>query len=63
MTLSSIADLLHRRGFSHQALARRAVERDKEKAAGRVKDTWPQVQAPRRRSEPGSPSRTRPGSR
>lgn len=38
-------------------------ERDEEKVAGWVKDTWPQVEAPRRRSGPSSSLRTRPDSR
>ncbi|MFF3271747.1 winged helix-turn-helix domain-containing protein [Streptomyces chrestomyceticus] len=62
MTLSAIAQMLHRHGFSHQLPARRAVERDEDAVAG-VKETWPQVEAPRRRSGPSSSSRTRPASR
>ncbi|MEU7205425.1 winged helix-turn-helix domain-containing protein [Streptomyces sp. NPDC045470] len=63
MTLSAVAQMLHRHGWSHQVPARRAVERDEEKVTGWVKDTWPQVETPRRRSEPSSSLRTRPGSR
>ncbi|WP_369384064.1 transposase [Streptomyces sp. cg36] len=63
MTLSSIARMLHRNGFSHQVPARRALERDEERVSGWVKDTWPQVEAPRRRSGPTSSSRTKPASR
>lgn len=63
LTLSAIAEMLHRHGFSHQVPARRALERDEEKVTGWVKDTWPQVEAPRRRSTAGSSSRTRPVSR
>jgi transposase len=63
MTLSAIAGMLHRHGFSHQVPARRAVERDEAEVAGWVKDTWPRAKAPRRRSGPGSSSRTRPVSR
>ncbi|MFD9071978.1 winged helix-turn-helix domain-containing protein [Streptomyces lasiicapitis] len=62
-TLSGIAQMLHRHGFSHQVPARRAVERDELKVTGWVKDTWPQVEASRRLSGPSSSSRTRPGSR
>jgi transposase len=50
MTLSAIARMLHRHGFSHQVPARRAVERDEETVAGWVKETWPQVEGPWRRS-------------
>ncbi|WP_211269307.1 helix-turn-helix domain-containing protein [Saccharothrix syringae] len=51
--------LLRRHGSTRQAPARRAVERDDRAVAGWVKDTWPRVEAPRRRSTPGSSSRTR----
>ena len=63
MTLSAIAQMLHRHGYSHQLPARRAVERGQEAVTGWVKETWPQVEAPRRRSGPGSSSRTRQASR
>ncbi|WUA87563.1 winged helix-turn-helix domain-containing protein [Streptomyces pseudovenezuelae] len=63
MTLSAIAQMLHRHGFSHQVPARRAVERDQEAVTGWVKVTWPQVETPRRRSGPGSASKTRQASR
>lgn len=63
MTLSGIAQMLRRHGFSHQVPARRAVERNEDAVAGWVKDVWPHVEAPRRRSGPGSSSKTRPGSR
>ncbi|MCQ4213393.1 winged helix-turn-helix domain-containing protein [Streptomyces longispororuber] len=55
--------MLRRHGWSHQVPARRALERDEDKVTGWVKDTWPQVEAPRRRSVPSSSSKTRPGSR
>ncbi|MGW2602339.1 IS630 family transposase [Streptomyces klenkii] len=61
MTLSAIAQMLHRNGWSHQVPARPALERDEDAVAGWVKETWPQVETPRRRSTPGSSSRTRPG--
>ncbi|MDO0938497.1 winged helix-turn-helix domain-containing protein [Streptomyces sp. DG2A-72] len=48
-TLSGIAQMLHRHGFSHRVPARRAVERDEQRVTGWVKETWPQVGAPRRR--------------
>lgn len=61
MTLSAIAQTLHRHGFSHQAPARQAparlaVERDEQAVTGWVKETWPQVEAARRRAEPSSPA-------
>ncbi|WP_329400614.1 winged helix-turn-helix domain-containing protein [Streptomyces lydicus] len=34
MTLSAIARMLHRHGFSHQVPARRAIERDEQAVAG-----------------------------
>nr|WP_245607617.1 winged helix-turn-helix domain-containing protein [Streptomyces prunicolor] len=51
-----------RHGFSCQVPARRDVERDEEKVTGWVKETWPQVEGPRR-SGRGSSSRTSPASR
>ncbi len=62
-TLSGIAKMLRRHGWSHQVPARRALERDEEAVAGWVKDTWPTVEAVRRRSGPGCASRMRPASR
>ncbi|GCB47612.1 hypothetical protein SNL152K_4917 [Streptomyces sp. NL15-2K] len=53
----AIAQMLHRQGFSHQVPARRAVEGDEEAVSGWVKETWPQLKTPRRRSGPGSASR------
>lgn len=63
LALSTIMEMLRSYGVSHQVPARRAVERDEEKVTGWVKDTWPQVEAPRRRSGPSSSLRTRPDSR
>ncbi|MEV0468562.1 winged helix-turn-helix domain-containing protein [Streptomyces prunicolor] len=62
-TPQGVRKLLIRHGFSCQVPARRAVERDEEKVTGWVKETWPQVEGPRRRSMRGSSSRTRPASR
>lgn len=62
-TLSGISQMLRRHGWSHQIPARRAVERDEAAVAGWVKETWPSVETPRRRSAPTSSSRTRPASR
>ncbi|MEU3862558.1 winged helix-turn-helix domain-containing protein [Streptomyces sp. NPDC028722] len=61
-TVQGVAALLKRHGWSCQVPDRRALERD-EAAAGWVKETWPQVEGPWRRSAPGSSSRTRPASR
>ncbi|MER6784356.1 winged helix-turn-helix domain-containing protein [Streptomyces sp. NPDC000658] len=55
--------LLHRHGRSWQSPGRRALERDEHAVELWKKDVWPQVEGPRRRSGPGSSSRTRPGSR
>ncbi|MBT2401713.1 winged helix-turn-helix domain-containing protein [Streptomyces sp. ISL-100] len=63
MTLSGISQMLRRHGWSHQVPARRALERDEEAVAGWVKETWPLVEAPRRRSEPGSSLKTKRDSR
>ncbi|MEU1412658.1 winged helix-turn-helix domain-containing protein [Streptomyces sp. NPDC005731] len=62
-TVQGVAALLKRHGWSCQVPARRAVERDEAAVAGWVKETWPQVEGPWRRSAPGSSSRTRPASR
>ncbi|MFJ5970096.1 winged helix-turn-helix domain-containing protein [Streptomyces sp. NPDC093060] len=62
-TVQGIAALLKRHGWSCQVPARRAVERDEAAVAGWVKETWPSVEGPWRRSGPGSSSRTRPVSR
>ncbi|MFE7033130.1 winged helix-turn-helix domain-containing protein [Streptomyces sp. NPDC057621] len=63
MTLSAIAQMLHRHGFSHQVPARRASERDEDAVTGWVKETWARVETPWRRLGPGCASKTRPGSR
>ncbi|MET9682320.1 winged helix-turn-helix domain-containing protein [Streptomyces coeruleorubidus] len=62
-TMQGVAALLKRHGWSCQMPARRAVERDEAVVAGWVKETWPSVEGPWRRSMPGSSSRTRPASR
>ncbi|MFJ8801005.1 winged helix-turn-helix domain-containing protein [Streptomyces sp. NPDC102487] len=62
-TLQGVRKLLIRHGFSCQVPARRALERDEEQVTGWVKETWQHVEGPRRRSTPGSSSRTRPASR
>lgn len=59
-TLQGLRNLLIRHGFSCQVPARRAVERNEEAIYGWVKETWPQLEGPRRRSTPGSSSKTSP---
>ncbi|MEU6669274.1 winged helix-turn-helix domain-containing protein [Streptomyces sp. NPDC046727] len=62
-TLQGVAALLKRHGWSCQAPARRAIERDENLVAGWMKETWPQVEGPWRRWTPGASSRTKPDSR
>jgi putative transposase len=62
-SIAGVWRLLHRHGWSWQSPARRALERDEHAVELWKKDVWPQVEAPRRRSMPGSSSKTRPGSR
>ncbi|MER5200735.1 winged helix-turn-helix domain-containing protein [Streptomyces sp. NPDC002884] len=61
--ITGVWRLLHRHGWSWQSPAHRALERDEHAVGLWKKDVWPQVEAPRRRSGPTSPSRTRPDSR
>lgn len=62
-TLQGVRKLLIRNGYSCQVPARRAMERDEEAVTGWVKETWRNVEDPRRRSTPGSSSKTRPACR
>ncbi|AZM50625.1 hypothetical protein DMB38_07710 [Streptomyces sp. WAC 06738] len=62
-TVQGVAALFKRHGWSCQVPARRARERNEAAVAGRVKETWPQVEGPRRRSAPGWSSKTKPDSR
>lgn len=62
-TIQGVAALMKRHGWSCQVPARRAVERDDAGVATWVKETWPDVEGPWRRSTAGSSSRTRPASR
>ncbi|MEV4399996.1 winged helix-turn-helix domain-containing protein [Nonomuraea spiralis] len=62
-TIQGVAALLKRHGWSCQMPARRSVERNEAAVAGWVRKIWPQVEQPRRRSGPGSSSKTRPVSR
>ena len=55
--------LLKRHGWSWQQPTRRAVERDESAIEVWREVTWPAVKGSRRSRTPGSPSRTRPGSR
>ncbi|MDX3866314.1 winged helix-turn-helix domain-containing protein [Streptomyces europaeiscabiei] len=55
--------LLRRHGWSWQQPARRAIERDDDAVELWKREVWPQVRAPRRRTEPGWSSKTRPASR
>lgn len=48
LTLSTIAQMLRRHGWSRQVPARRAGERDQDAVTGWVKETWPLVETPRR---------------
>ncbi|MEU9048238.1 MULTISPECIES: winged helix-turn-helix domain-containing protein [unclassified Kitasatospora] len=63
LSIATVWRLLKPHGWSWQAPARRALERDERAVELWKQEVWPQVKAPRRRSEPGSSSRTRPGSR
>ncbi|MEU2872831.1 winged helix-turn-helix domain-containing protein [Streptomyces olivoreticuli] len=63
LSVHAVWALLRRHGWSCQQPARRAVERDAEVVTGWVRETWPSAKPPRRRSGPGSSSRTRPPSR
>jgi transposase len=62
-TVEGTWQLLKRHGWSWQQPTRRAIERDEDAVEVWKKETWPRVRAPRRSAEPGSSSRTRPGSR
>ncbi|MFI8835044.1 winged helix-turn-helix domain-containing protein [Streptomyces afghaniensis] len=62
-TVQGVAALLKQHGWSCQVPALRAIDRDENLVAGWMKETWPQVEGPWRRSTPGSSSRTRPDSR
>ncbi|MFJ9177080.1 winged helix-turn-helix domain-containing protein [Streptomyces sp. NPDC102360] len=52
-TIQGVRKLLIRHGFSCRIPASRALERDDEAITGWVKETWTQVEAPRRRSAGG----------
>ncbi|MEU4094809.1 winged helix-turn-helix domain-containing protein [Streptomyces sp. NPDC026673] len=52
-TVPGVCLLLHRHGWSPQVPDRRAVQCHDEAVATWVKETWPAVEPPRRRSGPG----------
>ena len=62
-TIPGIWYLLHRRGWTCQIGARRAIERDDGAAEVWKKETWPQAGRRRRPSAAGSSSKTNPASR
>ncbi|MCC5575733.1 GNAT family N-acetyltransferase [Microtetraspora sp. AC03309] len=59
-TLGGMCYLLHRLGWSWQAPARRAAERDEAAIAGWRDEQWPVIKGPRPSWEPGCASKTRP---
>ncbi|MCX4791122.1 winged helix-turn-helix domain-containing protein [Streptomyces sp. NBC_01221] len=63
VSVATVWRLLKGHGWSWQAPARRALERDEHAVELWKKEVSPRVEAPRRRSTPGPPSRTRPGLR
>jgi transposase len=60
-TVRGVSYLLHRIGWTPQVPIHRATERDEEKIATWVKETWPDIKGPRGAAARGSVSRTRPG--
>ncbi|WP_282691702.1 winged helix-turn-helix domain-containing protein [Streptomyces sp. CC208A] len=63
VSVATVWRLLKRHGWSWQAPARRALERDEHAVELWKKEVWPRVKGPRRQPGPGSSSRTRPDSR
>ncbi|MFC6084049.1 winged helix-turn-helix domain-containing protein [Sphaerisporangium aureirubrum] len=59
-TLGGVCYLLHRLGWSWQAPARRAAERDEEAIAGWKDEQWPIIKGWRRSRRRGSVLKTRP---
>ncbi|MFJ7341883.1 winged helix-turn-helix domain-containing protein [Streptomyces sp. NPDC101110] len=55
--------LLKRHGWRWQQPVKRAIEQDDNAVGVWKKEVWPRVRASHRSAMPGSPSRTRPGSR
>jgi putative transposase len=62
LSVATVWRLLKRHGWSWQAPARRALERDEYAVELWKKEMWPRVRDSRRRTGPGSSSRTRPAS-
>ncbi|MFJ5811610.1 winged helix-turn-helix domain-containing protein [Streptomyces sp. NPDC093093] len=62
LSVATVWRLLKRHGWSWQAPARRALERDEHTVELWKKEVWPQVKGSRRRVGAGSSSRTRPDS-
>ncbi|MEU5306494.1 winged helix-turn-helix domain-containing protein [Streptomyces noursei] len=62
-SVAAVWRLLTGHGWFWQAPSRRAVERNEDAVQLWKKEVWPRVEAPRRRSMPGSFSRTKPDSR
>ncbi|WP_405681007.1 winged helix-turn-helix domain-containing protein [Streptomyces sp. NBC_00868] len=63
LSVATVWRLLKRHGWTWQAPARRALERDEHAVELWKKEVWPQVKGSRRRVTAGSSSRTRPASR
>ncbi|MFB7957643.1 winged helix-turn-helix domain-containing protein [Streptomyces sp. NPDC056045] len=63
LSVATVWRLLKRHGWSWQAPARRALERDEHAVELWKKEVWPRVKGSRRPLGPGSSSRTRPASR
>ncbi|XMS40679.1 winged helix-turn-helix domain-containing protein [Streptomyces xanthophaeus] len=62
LSVATVWRLLKRHGWSWQAPARRALERDEDSVELWKKEVWPRVKASRRPTGAGSSSRTRPDS-
>ena len=62
LSLATVWRLLKRHGWSWQAPARRALERDEHAVELWKREVWPRVKASRRPVGAGSSSRTRPDS-
>ncbi|MFJ3638063.1 winged helix-turn-helix domain-containing protein [Streptomyces sp. NPDC090112] len=62
LSVPTVWRLLKRHGWSWQAPARRALERDDHAVELWKREVWPRVKASPRRVAAGSPSRTRPDS-
>lgn len=62
LSVATVWRLLKRHGWSWQAPARRALERDEHAVELWKKEVWPRVKDSRRRVGAGTSSRTRPAS-